>query len=68
MHAFLIGARYNRAHFVDFKSFSHHGVYMPRDNPNSCFVHRPKSAVSLSYKAEKRSEAPPSTPCGKILK
>lgn len=37
-HAFLTGARYNRAHFLDAKSLSVYGVYMPRTNPQGIFM------------------------------
>ncbi|XP_022341673.2 uncharacterized protein LOC111135689 isoform X2 [Crassostrea virginica] len=37
-HAFLTGARYNRAHFLDAKSLSVYGVYMPRTNPHGIFM------------------------------
>ncbi|XP_061194493.1 uncharacterized protein LOC133202655 isoform X3 [Saccostrea echinata] len=37
-HAFLTGARYNRAHLLDAKSLSVYGVYMPRTNPQGIFM------------------------------
>ncbi|XP_076453806.1 uncharacterized protein LOC143288975 [Babylonia areolata] len=37
-YSFLLGARYNRAHCLDSKSLTRHGVYMPRGNPLGCFV------------------------------
>ncbi|XP_076435818.1 uncharacterized protein LOC143275525 isoform X2 [Babylonia areolata] len=55
-YSFLTGARYNRAHYVDSKCLSQHGVYMPRHNPLACFV--------LPHKADglDTSSAPPDSP------
>ncbi|XP_064638836.1 uncharacterized protein LOC135494628 isoform X2 [Lineus longissimus] len=39
-HAFLTGARYNRAHYLDSKSLTKYGVYMPRDNPMGAFINQ----------------------------
>ncbi|XP_013381543.1 uncharacterized protein LOC106152481 isoform X2 [Lingula anatina] len=37
VHSFLIGARYNNAHYLDSKSLFKFGVYMPRSNPGQTF-------------------------------
>nr|XP_039251319.1 uncharacterized protein LOC120328841 [Styela clava] len=37
-HAFIIGARYNCSHFMDSRSFSRLGLYVPRKNPLGTFL------------------------------
>ncbi|XP_052104145.1 uncharacterized protein LOC127737472 [Mytilus californianus] len=58
-HAFLTGARYNRARLMDVKSFNVYGVYMPRSNPLECFMSGP--AMSR-LRNEESPGAPPDTP------
>lgn len=57
MHSFLIGARYNRAHYLDSKSLFRCGVYMPRSNPGQAFF-----VDKLRKSAERESESTPGTP------
>ncbi|XP_033760415.1 uncharacterized protein LOC117342372 isoform X2 [Pecten maximus] len=63
-HAFLTGARYNRAHLLDSKGLSVYGVYMPRKNPLACFM----TGAASSRLKEKAEEvpAPPDTPRSEV--
>ncbi|XP_060065518.1 uncharacterized protein LOC132545864 [Ylistrum balloti] len=54
-HAFLTGARYNRAHLLDAKGLTVYGVYMPRKNPMACFM----TGAASSRLKEKAEEVPP---------
>ncbi|XP_069103896.1 uncharacterized protein [Argopecten irradians] len=63
-HAFLTGARYNRAHLLDAKGLSVYGVYMPRKNPLACFMTGPASS-RLKGRAEE-VPAPPDTPRSEV--
>ncbi|XP_063430506.1 uncharacterized protein LOC134712676 isoform X2 [Mytilus trossulus] len=60
-HAFLTGARYNRARLMDVKSFNVYGVYMPRSNPLDCFMSGPAMS-RLRERNEESPGAPPDTP------
>lgn len=60
-HAFLTGARYNRARLMDVKSFNVYGVYMPRSNPLECFMSGPAMS-RLRERSEESPGAPPDTP------
>ncbi|KAK3095513.1 hypothetical protein FSP39_015545 [Pinctada imbricata] len=56
-HAFLTGARYNRAHCLDAKSLSVYGVYMPRTNPHGIFM-----TGHASQRSRERGQNVPSVP------
>ncbi|KAI8498888.1 hypothetical protein Bbelb_233410 [Branchiostoma belcheri] len=46
VHAFLIGARYNRSQVMDVQSLNRFGLFVPRSNPNGCFLTQPEMYVS----------------------
>ncbi|KAL5005345.1 hypothetical protein ScPMuIL_018801 [Solemya velum] len=61
MHSFLVGSRYNRAHFFDAKGLSSYGVYMPRNNPKGCFM-----TGRLNVRSDETPAAPPESPSSDI--
>ncbi|XP_064615165.1 uncharacterized protein LOC135479276 [Liolophura sinensis] len=61
-HSWLIGARYNRAHYVDAKSFSLYGMYMPRNNPMGCFATHSMASLVKDFDEFSCPSAPPDTP------
>ncbi|XP_021338850.1 uncharacterized protein LOC110467439 isoform X2 [Mizuhopecten yessoensis] len=63
-HAFLTGARYNRAHLLDSKGLSVYGVYMPRKNPMACFM--TGAASSRLKETVEEVPAPPDTPRSEV--
>ncbi|XP_066266691.1 protein PRRC2A-like isoform X1 [Branchiostoma lanceolatum] len=46
VHAFLIGARYNRSQVMDVQSLNRFGLFVPRANPNGCFLTQPELHVT----------------------
>ncbi|XP_035693149.1 uncharacterized protein LOC118427450 isoform X2 [Branchiostoma floridae] len=46
VHAFLIGARYNRSQVMDVQSLNRFGLFVPRSNPNGCFLTQPEMYVN----------------------
>ncbi|XP_030838085.1 uncharacterized protein LOC100888989 [Strongylocentrotus purpuratus] len=47
VHQFLVGARYNRAHYRDAKCFNKVGLYVSRENPQHCFLNNGTTRESL---------------------
>ncbi|KAL3846842.1 hypothetical protein ACJMK2_017796 [Sinanodonta woodiana] len=58
-HAFITGARYNRARFLDAKGLTMYGVYMPRDQPQNCFI---TGSAKMKDVGDDIPSAPPDSP------
>ncbi|KAK3605345.1 hypothetical protein CHS0354_033834 [Potamilus streckersoni] len=58
-HAFITGARYNRARFLDAKGLTMYGVYMPRDQPQNCFI---TGSAKMRDVGDDIPSAPPDSP------
>ncbi|XP_033122578.1 uncharacterized protein LOC117121489 [Anneissia japonica] len=67
IYEFLVGARYNRSYCADATSMSKLGLYVSRDEPLRCFLHRPfqvpqGASKDVNYQSPQSSLASNSLP------
>ncbi|CAH1781688.1 unnamed protein product [Owenia fusiformis] len=62
VHAFLTGARYNRAQYLDSRSLFEYGIYLSRTNPGEVYISAVPPKGQGHHDDDQTPRAPPDSP------